>query len=75
MHRFSRPEGVKYPLILEDRVWNYFIGWLEITQDPHHDMVLGAYEHFKDKIPVERINELLEQAKQLVLVDYQKTPV
>jgi hypothetical protein len=75
MHRFSRPAGVKYPLILEDRVWNYFIGWLEITQDPQHEMVQGAYEHFKDKIAVERVNELLEQAKQLVLVDYQKTPV
>jgi hypothetical protein len=72
MHRFSRPAGVKYPLILEDRVWNYFVGWIEVTQDPQHEMVLGAYDHFKDKIPLERIDELLEQAKQLVLVGYQK---
>ncbi|MES2299607.1 MAG: glycosyltransferase family A protein [Pseudomonadota bacterium] len=73
LHRFARPAGVKYPLVLEDRVWNYFVGWLELSQDPQHEMVLGAYDHFKDKIPVERINELLEQAKQLVLIGYQKS--
>jgi hypothetical protein len=29
MHRFGRPNGVPYKLALEDRVWNYFVGWLE----------------------------------------------
>ena len=61
-HRFGRPSGVKYPLILEDRIWNYFIGWLEITKDPEHEVIRGAYEHFKDKIPPGSIDHILKRA-------------
>ena len=50
-HRFSRPNGVKYRLRLEDRVWNYFIGWLDITKDPDHKMIHDIYDYFKDKLP------------------------
>lgn len=67
-HRFGRPSGVKYRLILEDRIWNYFVGWLEITQDPEHEMIKGAYKHFKDKIPQGSIDNILNQAKQLALL-------
>jgi glycosyltransferase involved in cell wall biosynthesis len=68
VHRFARPNGVKYPLVLEDRIWNYFVGWLEITQDPNHEMIVGAYEHFKNKIPPGSIDNILEQAKQKILL-------
>jgi hypothetical protein len=67
MHRFGRPEGTKYPLILEDRIWNYFVGWLELTKDPEHEVIKGAYEHFKDKIPAGSIDNILNLAKQKVL--------
>lgn len=67
VHRFGRPEGVKYRLILEDRIWNYFIGWLEITKDPEHEMIKSTYEHFKDKIPAGSIDNIFNQAKQLIL--------
>jgi len=66
VHRFGRPDGVPFPLKTEDRVWNYFIGWLEITKDPNHHMVTSTYEHFKDKIPG-RIDELFTAAKKLML--------
>ena len=62
MHRFARPAGVPYPLILEDRIWNYFVGWLELTQDPQHEMIQGAYEHFKNKIPAGSIDHILNRA-------------
>lgn len=62
LHRFNRPNGVKYPLILEDRIWNYFVGWLELTQDPEHEMIKGAYEHFKNKIPPGSIDHILKLA-------------
>lgn len=68
LHRFNRPNGVQYPLILEDRIWNYFVGWLELTQDPNHEMIQGAYEHFKDKIPAGSIDNILNQAKKLILI-------
>lgn len=61
-HRFGRPNGVKYPLILEDRIWNYFVGWLEITQDPNHQMIQDIKNHFKNRIPESSINNILQQA-------------
>lgn len=66
-HRFGRPNGVKYPLILEDRIWNYFVGWLELTQDPDHKMIHDIKDYFKAKVPESSINNILEQAKSTVL--------
>jgi hypothetical protein len=63
MHRFERPNGVKYPLILEDRIWNYFVGWLEITKDPNHQMIQDIYNNFKQRIPQYSIDNILENAK------------
>ena len=68
IHRFDRPNGIKYPLILEDRIWNYFVGWLELTQDPNHDMIQGAYNHFKDKIPQGSIDVILNQAINKIVI-------
>jgi glycosyltransferase involved in cell wall biosynthesis len=61
-HRFSRPAGVKYPLALEDRVWNYFVGWLEIYNNSQHQMIQDIYNHFKDKLPAGRIDKILNNA-------------
>ena len=66
-HRFGRPSGVKYPLALEDRIWNYFIGWLEITQDPDHQMIKDIYEYFKPKVTQTSIDHIFNKAKQLIL--------
>ena len=68
MHRFGRPKGVPYPLILEDRVWNYFIGWLELTQDENHTMIKQIYDNFKERIPQDSLDALFEQAKKKVLI-------
>lgn len=65
LHRFGRPEGPKYPLVLEDRIWNYFVGWLELTGNPEHEVIRGAYDHFKDKIPSGSIDRILFSAKKL----------
>lgn len=58
MHRFSRPNGVPYPLCLEDRVWNYFVGWLELYKDPNHEKVKSIYNHFKKELPNGRIDKI-----------------
>lgn len=67
VHRFGRPSGVKYPLRLEDRIWNYFVGWLEITKDPNNEVILGAYEHFKSRLSQDYLDILLNNAKNLIL--------
>lgn len=66
-HRFGRPNGVKYPLILEDRIWNYFIGWLELYKDPNHQMILDIKNHFKNRIPESSMENIFNQAKNLIL--------
>lgn len=48
-HRFERVGGVPYRLAMEDRIWNYFLGWLELYQDINHPMILDIYQYFKDK--------------------------
>jgi hypothetical protein len=68
VHRFNRPNGVKYPLILEDRIWNYFVGWLELTQDPNHTIIQEIYNHFKDKIPTGSIDNIFQMAKNKILI-------
>jgi len=65
-HRFSRPNGVKYRLVLEDRIWNYFIGWMEITQDPNHQMIQDIKNHFQSRIPEWSMNNIFEEAKTLI---------
>lgn len=53
MHRFGRPNGVPYPLILEDRIRNYYLGYLELGLDPKE-----VTEHFKGKIPDYSLNAI-----------------
>lgn len=62
LHRFGRPDGVKYPLHLEDRIWNYFVGWLELKKDPQHPMIQEIYTYFKSRIPETKLQALLQQA-------------
>lgn len=62
-HRFGRPNGVKYRLVLEDRIWNYFVGWLEITQDPDDQMIKDIYNHFKQRVSKKTLDEILHNAK------------
>jgi hypothetical protein len=43
IHRFGRPDGVKYPLLMELKVKNYVMGFNEIGLDTIH-----IYDHFKE---------------------------
>lgn len=64
-HRFGRPNGIKYPLKLEDRIWNYIVGWMELHKNPEHEVIKGTIENFKAKVPVEKMNEMVERAKSI----------
>jgi hypothetical protein len=50
-HRFGRPLGTIFRVLLEDRVRNYFIGWLDLYGDPNHTKMKETYEHFKNELP------------------------
>ena len=62
-HRFDRPRGVPYPNILEDRIRNYFIGWLDILKDPNHSFFEEIVDAFKDDIPEPVIRNIFEKVK------------
>jgi len=62
-HRFGRPDGVKYPLTLEDRIWNYFLGWMEATGKEECEVVRGAIDHFSESISKEKVISILQQVK------------
>jgi len=57
-HRFRRPEGVNYRLEASDRIYNYYVGHLELGAD-----VSGVTEHFKDSVGEEHCLQLLAKAK------------
>jgi hypothetical protein len=64
-HRFNRPNGIPYPNILEDRIWNYFVGWLEIYKDPEHPFIKEIIDHFSESMPKSSILSILEKVKQI----------
>jgi Glycosyl transferase family 2 len=63
IHRFGRPNGVPYPNVLEDRLWNYFVGWLEILQDPSNPFFQSIIEAFQGSLSEERIKNIFEKAQ------------
>jgi hypothetical protein len=56
VHRFSRPNGIKYPLRREDRVRNYLIGLLE-----HNEPTDDAVQHFAQYLSIPELNALLAE--------------
>ena len=61
-HRFRRPDGAGYALNLDDRVYNYFVGHMELDAD-----VAPVYEHFEAMGSV-RLDQLCELARRDLLL-------
>jgi hypothetical protein len=57
MHRFSRPAGVKYPLMVEDKLRNYVIGHAELGLD-----LSPVLQHFSAYLSQDRVIAIAEQA-------------
>lgn len=60
LHRFQRPAGVKYPLVLKDRIKNYLIGNVELGL-PIHEII----NHFSEKHPNMDYDKLLSEAQDI----------
>jgi hypothetical protein len=65
VHRFGRPNGVPFKNILEDRLFNYFVGWLEILKDDNHPFFQEIINEFKKNLDEDLINNIFLKAKQL----------
>lgn len=66
VHRFDRPRGIQYPLIIEERIRNYLVGHRELGL-PYDDII----EHFNETQPHVNIQNLIDN---LDNDDYLKTP-
>lgn len=61
-HRFVRVNGVPYQNILEDRIWNYFIGWLEILKDPTDAFFEQIIKEYSKILPKPAIQSIFNEA-------------
>ena len=68
VHRFQRPRGISYPLRIEERIMNYFIGWLELGEDPQE-----VKDHFGELHPHLDLDSMQKDAEGL-LSDFQRDP-
>src|SRR5262249_43908404 len=57
LHRFGRPQGVAYPNTLEDRLWNYLVGWNELGLP-----LDSIYEHFLESLPGATVARVASEA-------------
>jgi hypothetical protein len=57
VHRFGRPNGVKYPLLMELKVKNYVIGFNEIGKDTQE-----IYDHFAEFTSKENLDKWFREA-------------
>jgi len=60
MHRFGRPSRT-FPLTLEDKIKNYYIGWLDIYESMDHPKMVEMTEHWKTQIPESKLNEIIKR--------------
>jgi hypothetical protein len=67
VHRFGRPNGIPYPNTIEDRAWNYFVGWLELLKTSDHPFFNSMIEEFKSSISERALLSIFEEAKNKVL--------
>ena len=61
VHRFGRPNGVKYNLILEDRIWNYFLGCMDMHNEPLHPFMSSIYDYFKTRVTKQKLDSILQK--------------
>jgi hypothetical protein len=69
VHRFQRPRGINYPLIIEERIKNYLIGWLDLGKDPQE-----VIDHFEETHPKVLVKDLLLPEVQDLLAEWEENP-
>ena len=61
MHRFEWPPR-SFPMALDDKIVNYYRGWLELYGTLEHQRMRGMTEHWLKTIPQARLDELIKKA-------------
>lgn len=61
-HRFDWPRR-NFPLTLDDKIRNYYRGWLELYGSLDHPMMLEMTRHWRGLIPDSKLAALIEQSQ------------
>lgn len=62
IHRFGWPKRT-FPLGLESKVRNYYVGWLDLYGSLDHPMIQKMSAHWLTQMTEEKLNHLIEGAK------------
>lgn len=57
-HRFGWPKRT-FPLKIEDKITNYYIGWLDLYESMDHPMIKTMTEHWGTQITQERLDTII----------------
>lgn len=55
LHRFGRPNGVPYRNKIEDRIFNYTVGWTEVGLD-----INAMIDHFSSQMDAKKVTKYVE---------------
>ena len=69
-HSFGHPDGMKYPITTDQKIRNYFIGFMELGQD-----LEPIINHFKKWQSEEKLRATLESVRKEMLHGSQLKPV
>ncbi len=58
VHRFGRPDGVKYPLTMENKLRNYFLGYYELGLDI--EPILDHFSKWKPRRELESLASIVK---------------
>lgn len=60
-HRWGRPSGVPYKFSLEDKIYNYAVGWNELY-GYHDPRFIGMADHFARQLDPKRVAQIIQSA-------------
>jgi hypothetical protein len=66
LHRFGRPRGVPYPLDLQHRIHNYFLGFKELGLDP--SPIINHFQKESPDVDIDYIQNNLEGVRDKFLI-------
>jgi hypothetical protein len=62
LHRFDWPKR-EFPLTMDDRIFNYYLGWLELYGTEKHPMIQQMHEHWAKSPYAEAAKAAFQRAK------------
>lgn len=60
VHRFDWPQR-EFPLYINDKIFNYYVGWLDLYKDINHPMIKIMTNHWEKQIGKEKLDNIISK--------------